>query len=163
MCPHNKRIKLSLRKVNRDLTYLAPVHYTLSRTICSGANGGMAVEPEHSHQYPVTFCCHMTDSSRWAEWQNGIRWESACEAKVCHWILPCGNKWHPLTLIDICWMFMETKHWMWALWGAGLCVSAVMTATVDYLHWCRHLQVWLAGSCYLSWKCIATGGIYVTK
>ena len=35
---------------------------------------------------------------------------------------------HPLTFIDACWKFMETKRWMWAQWGSGWCVSAVVTA-----------------------------------
>jgi len=26
--------------------------------------GGMAVEAEPSHQYSITFCCHVTDGSR---------------------------------------------------------------------------------------------------
>ena len=25
--------------------------------------GGMAIEVEHSHQYPITFCYHVTDCS----------------------------------------------------------------------------------------------------
>jgi len=28
--------------------------------------GDMAVEAEHSHQYPITFCCPVTDGSRGA-------------------------------------------------------------------------------------------------
>ena len=34
--------------------------------------GGMAVEFEPSHQYPITFCCCVTDRSRREVWQNGI-------------------------------------------------------------------------------------------
>ena len=34
--------------------------------------GGMAVEAEPSHQYSVTFCCHVTDGSGGAVRQNGI-------------------------------------------------------------------------------------------
>ena len=34
--------------------------------------GGMAVEVEPSHQYSITFCCHITDGSRRAVWQNGV-------------------------------------------------------------------------------------------
>ena len=30
--------------------------------------GGMAVEAESSHQYPVIFCCHATDGSRGVVW-----------------------------------------------------------------------------------------------
>ena len=34
--------------------------------------GGMVVKVEHSHQYSVTFCYHVTDGSRGALWQYGI-------------------------------------------------------------------------------------------
>jgi len=34
--------------------------------------GGAAVEVEHSHQYIITFCCHVTDSRRGAVSQNSI-------------------------------------------------------------------------------------------
>jgi len=37
--------------------------------------------------------------------------------------------WHPLTLTDTCWMFMETKQWMWAQWEV---VSGV------FQKWCLH-------------------------
>ena len=30
----------------------------------------MAVEAEHSHQDPITFCCCVTDSSEGEVWQN---------------------------------------------------------------------------------------------
>jgi len=53
----------------------------------------------------------------------------------------------PLTFIDACWMFMETKHWMWAQWGSGWCVSAVVT--VGHLHWYRLSWARHAGSCSL--------------
>jgi len=68
---------------------------------------------------------------RWqqkANWQNGVWHGSVNEAKVCHWI-PCRKKWHPLTFINASWMFLETKQWMWAQWGGGCCVSAVVTVT----------------------------------
>ena len=35
------------------------------------------------------------------------------------------KKWHPLTFINVCWTFIETKQWMWAQWGSGWCISAV--------------------------------------
>ena len=34
-----------------------------------------------------------------------------------------------MTLIDACWMFMETKQWMLAQWGGGWRISAVATMT----------------------------------
>ena len=79
---------------------------------------------EPFHQYCITFCCRVTDGSRGAVWQNGVWHGSEHEEKVCHWIPP----WHPLTFTDICWMFMETKQWMWAQWCSGWCVLIVVTA-----------------------------------
>ena len=91
-------------------------------------DGGMAVEVERSHQYSVTFCCHMADGSRGAVWQIGAWHRSGYEAKGCCWIPPCEKKWHPVIFSDACWMFLETKKCMWAQWGNGWCVSATMTA-----------------------------------
>ena len=54
------------------------------------------------------------------------------------------KKWHPLTFVDICWMFIETKQWIWAQWG-GWCISAVVTAMGKTSHipdshveFCKH-------------------------
>jgi len=38
------------------------------------------------------------------------------------------KKLHPMTFIDACWTFMETKQCMLAQWGGGWRVSAVATA-----------------------------------
>ena len=35
-------------------------------------DGGMAAEAEPSQLYPIAHCCHGTDGSRGAVWQNGI-------------------------------------------------------------------------------------------
>ena len=55
------------------------------------------------------------------------------------------KQFHPLTLTDTFWMFIETKQWMRAQWDSGWCVSAVMIATVGHLHWCIFLWVQCAG------------------
>lgn len=39
-----------------------------------------------------------------------------------HGIPPWGKKWHPVTIIDTCWMFMEIRQWMWVQWV--LCFSS---------------------------------------
>ena len=44
------------------------------------------------------------------------------------------KKLHPVTFIDACWMFTETKQWMLAQWGSGWRVSAVATATYKTSH-----------------------------
>ena len=58
--------------------------------------GSMVVEAELSHQYSVTFCCCVTDSSRGTVWHNGIWHGNADKMKVGHWIPPCasGTHWH---------------------------------------------------------------------
>jgi len=82
--------------------------YLLNWLMTLEANvAGMAVEVEPSHQHSVTYCCCAIGSSRGAVWQNGFWCGRAYEAKV--------KKWHPLTFANACWMFMETRQWMWAL------------------------------------------------
>ena len=103
---------------------------------------GIAVDSDPSHQYSITFCCHVTDGNREAAWQNSIWHGSVYEAKVYHWIPPCRkNRTH------ICWTFMDTKQWMWAQWSGRCCVSAVATATL-----------WMAIQTFTSWLLIITGG-----
>ena len=126
--------------------------------------GGMAVEVEPSHQYPIKFYCHVTDGSRGAAWQNGIWYESAYEAEVCHWIPACGKKnWHPLTFTDVFWTLMENKQEMWAHWGSGSAFQQwqqqqwVISACADFY---EH-GMWTLVHGW--WKCIANGGDYVEK
>ena len=66
--------------------------------------GGMAVETEPSHQYPITRHCYETDGSRRAVWQNGTSHASAKQTG-CHWIPPCrknGIHWHS-SVFTKCW------------------------------------------------------------
>ena len=104
----------------------------------------MAVKAEPSHQYSVTLCCCVMDGSRGAVWQIGVY-----IAKVCHWIPPCGEKWHPLTFMNTCWTPMEPKEWMW---GSEWYIVAVATVTVGHLHRCRFSLVGHASSCSLLMK-----------
>jgi len=45
--------------------------------------GGMAVEAEPFHQYPITFCCCVTDGSRGTVWQMESDMEVHMK-QVCH-------------------------------------------------------------------------------
>ena len=68
--------------------------------------GSMTVEVEPSHQYSIIFCCHVTDGSREAVWQNGVLHGSMYGAKGCHWNPPCTKNythWHPLMLAEHFW------------------------------------------------------------
>ena len=72
--------------------------------------GGMAVEVEPSQIYSITFCCHVTDGSRGAFWQNGVWHGSEDKEKVCHWIPLCrknGTHWHSLMLAEHLWSGCE--------------------------------------------------------
>ena len=121
----------------------------------------MAVEAEPSHQYPITCCCCVTDGSRGAVWQNAVWHGSLYEAKVCHWIPPCGKNcphWHSLTLAEHWWRsnsgcehsetvggaFQQWQQWVTST-GAD-CYEPSMQALVH--HW---------------WKCIANGAECVEK
>lgn len=89
--------------------------------------GAMAEGFEPSHQHSVTFCCHVMDGSREAVGQNGV-WSGGEDGAIVEWNSSVQKKWHPLIFINTLWTFMETKHWMWAQWGSGWCVSVVATA-----------------------------------
>ena len=102
--------------------------------------GDLAVGAELSHQYSITFFCRVTDGSIWAVWQNGIWHGSAHKAKVSL-NFNVRKSLFPLTFVEACWTFIEIKHWMWAQWGDGWCISAVVTATVGNFCWCRFLWV----------------------
>jgi len=86
--------------------------------------GGMAVGVESSHQYSIMFSCCVTE----AVWQNDIWRGNAGEAKVCHWILPCGKNvtlWHSLML---------AKHLQRPNSG---CEHNEGVTAVGHLRWCR--------------------------
>jgi len=70
----------------------------------SEADGGMSAEIKPSHQYSVTFCCHVTDGSRGVVWQNGAWHGSVHEAKVLNSSMQKNSThWHSLTLAECFW------------------------------------------------------------
>ena len=85
-------------------------------------------------------------------WQQSGSLTKWCLKWKCEWrkgVEPNSSvwkKWQSLTFFDACWMFMETKQWVWAQWGDGWCISAVSTATwmsSHILHSC-HTTEWRA-------------------
>jgi len=87
--------------------------------------GSMAEEAEPSCQSSVMFCCHVTNISRGTVLENGV-WHGSVK-QMCVIELFHQEKCHPLTFIDAYWTSVETKQWMWAQWGSGCCISAVVT------------------------------------
>ena len=72
--------------------------------ICYG--GGMAVGAEPSHQYSVTFCCHVTDGRSGAVWPNYVWHGSVSEAKMWGWIPACRKNcshWRSWMLAEHFW------------------------------------------------------------
>ena len=121
--------------------------------------GGMAVEDEPSHQYPTPWLCDRRQQrgslTQWCltwkcMWSKGVSLNPSMQ-----------KKWHPMTLIDACWMFMETKQWMWAQWDVcGVFQQwwwwqwVTSTGADFYKHSMQALV-----HCW--WECIANGGYYV--
>ena len=94
-------------------------------TLSKAEVGGMAVEAEPSHQYSITHCCHVRDGSRGAVWQNGVWHGSLYEAKVRHWIPPCGKNcthWPSSTL-----KVYEDQTVGVSTVRGGWCISAAVT------------------------------------
>jgi len=69
-------------------------------------------------------------------WQNSVWHGSTYEAKICNSIpsFRKKKKMHPFTLISTCWTFVETKQWMWAQWGSGWSIPAVVMVTQKISH-----------------------------
>ena len=102
---------LMMKSCARAAPKVMPPTLLYGPTVSEVDNSGMAVEVEPSRQYPIICCYHMTDGS----WRGSLtKW---CLTWKCLWnkrvsLNSCmRNKLHPLTSIDACWMFMETKQW----------------------------------------------------
>ena len=135
--------------------------------------GDTGAEVEPSHQYPVIFCCCVTDGSRGMIWQNGVWCGSVYEAKLCHWIPPC-RKMAP-TGIHRCLLNgygdptvdVSTVRWWVVGFRGGWCISAVVTVMWKTSHFqdshadfYKH-SVWALVHCW--WKCISNVGDCVEK
>jgi len=60
----------SLTTARAALIVIPPNVLCWSRMSKGGVGGGTAVGAEPSHQYSITFCCHVTDSSKRSVWHN---------------------------------------------------------------------------------------------
>ena len=80
--------------------------------------GGMAVEVESSHEYSLTFCCHVADGSRGAAWlKDVLTWKcvwsqgmkffhaekmAKCGTEFLH-VEKSGTHWHSSVLAEHLW------------------------------------------------------------
>lgn len=123
--------------------------------------GGMAVQAEPS-QYPIACCCCVTDGSRGAVWQSSICHGSMDEAKVCHWIPPCGKN----GTTDIHQHFLNADGAQTVAVSTvrgGWCVSALLTATVVTSTGTDFYRYGLQAVVHCWWKRTANGGHNVEK
>ena len=116
---------------------------------------------DQAHPNPITFCCHVTDGSRAAVWQNGVWYGSEYEAKVWNSIAPCRKSCayqHSLMLAECLWKphnrweHSEAGHgvfqqwWWWVTSAGAYSDEGSMQALVH---------------CW--WRCTANGSDYVEK
>ena len=100
----------------------------------------------------LIFHCTLLLCGRWQQTGSLTEW---CLRWECTWIKAVSlnssvwKKWHPVTFSKHWWAFLDTSQWMWAQWGGGWCVSAVVTTTLGHLRWYRLLRVQHEGSCLL--------------
>ena len=80
----------------------------------------------------------------WDRWQKRDSLTTWHLTWKCVWSKGAEKKWHLLTFIDACWMFMETKQW-------------ITSSGADIYE--RGMQALV----YCWWKCIANGGNYVEE
>ena len=119
---------------------------------------GMAVEVELSHQYSVSFCCHVTDGSRGAIWPTWkCRWSKGVTLNSSMW-KKTSSHWHSSTFSEDFWrlnsgcedsavvggVFQHWWQWQWVTSVGADCYNHSMQAL---------LHLW--------WKC-TTGAQLVT-
>ena len=92
--------------------------------------GGMTVEVQPSCQYFIIFVAirQMAAEAQTHKIKPNMKLDmkKRCIIEFLH-----EKKLHPLTFVDTCWMFLETKQWMSAQWHVGWCISAVANAMRD--------------------------------
>ena len=87
--------------------------------------------------FPPIFHYMLLPCDRWQQRGSLTIWRLTCKciSNKGVWLnTSTCKKWHPLTFINACWIFMETKQWIWAQWGDRWCVSAVETVTWKTSH-----------------------------
>ena len=145
------------------VTYIYELYYIFDGG-CSESNASYFIMLTHNIRdecwwyssrgwiFPSVFHYMLLLCDRWQQRGTLTEW---CLTWKCIWSkgmplkFSMWKKWHPLTFTDSCWTFMETEHWMWAQWGSGCCVSAVVRVTVGHLCWYRLLWAQHVCSCWL--------------
>ena len=83
--------------------------------------------------FPPTFHYVLLLCNRWQQRGSLTQWQLKWKCVWSKWVelnSSMQKKRHPLTFINACWMSVESKQWTWAQWGAGQCVSALVTSTL---------------------------------
>ena len=97
-------VLLKISNVRDSPKVMPPISLCWPTTSEADVSGMAEVEP--ALQYSIIFCCHVTDSSRGAVWQNGIWHGNVREEKMWNWIPLCrknSTHWHSPTLSEHLW------------------------------------------------------------
>ena len=79
---------------------------------------------------PSIFCYILFLCDTWQQKGNLTKWCQTWKDVLSKGVSlnsSMWKKWHPLTFINACWAFIEIKQWVWAQWGSGWCISAMVT------------------------------------
>jgi len=96
-----------------------------------GHSSGLVVETEPLHQYFITFCCYVTNGSRWTVWHSDIWHGRVCETKVWNWI----PSWKKIAPSGIHWCFLNIYGTQTVNVNTGNgCIWAVVSGTWKTSH-----------------------------
>ena len=107
---------------------------------------------------PTDIPLHVVALYRWQQRGTPTEW---CLTWECIWSKGVElnfSMWkdlQPLTFTDACWMFMDTKQWIWAQWGGGWWNAVEQWITSIGTDIYEHSTQTLV---HRWWKCTATGG-----
>jgi len=109
--------------------------------------------------YILLLCDRWQSRGALTKWH--VTWKSGW-SKGMSLISSMRRKWHLLTFIDACRIFMDTKQWKWAQWGGGWYISAVVTVTWKTSHFLDgHADLYehcMQALVHQQWKCIVNDG-----
>jgi len=92
--------------------------------------------------FPPISCYFLLLCNRWQQ-RGSLTMVSdmeVCRKQKCAISFLHVEKMAPTGSLWCLWTCVETKQWMWAQWGDGWCIPAVVA--VGHLHWFTFWQVW---------------------
>ena len=119
-------VNISMRAA---LKVMPPVLFVM---LAHSVRGGCWCYGSRGWTFPPIFHYMLLPCGRWQRNDSLTQWHLTWK---CAWSnavelnSSIRKKQHTLTFTDPCWIFMETKQWMWTPWGGGWYVLAVVTSS----------------------------------